>query len=140
MTKALCSDSHVGRYCSFSQHENELPLPTAFELRDDEEFLSANWIECFCMSNLTSGMKKVREEFKKHHGMTENGRFAVLNVGDARKTIYAEYDTALRIEDLQDENYPSHTSIWWPPDTLEIAITLSEMVKPHDMHPGVTEA
>ncbi len=138
MTKPLCSDSHVARYCSATRlNGNNLPMPAAFEFRDDENFLSSNWIEYFGMPDLERGMKKVREEFGRHHSTTTNGRFAVLNVGDAKKTINSEHDNELRIEDLQEEDYPSHTGIWFPRDTLGIALTLSKMVKPEDMHSGI---
>ena len=104
-------------------------------------FLSSNWIEYFDMPNLISGMRKVRVEFRKHHNMTKNGRFAVLDVGDTKKTIKSEHDTELLIEDLQDEDYPSHASInFSPEDNLVIPIILSEMVKPCDMYSGTNEA
>ena len=141
MTKALCNDSHVARYCPFTRHQDEQPLPAAFELRNGEVFLSSNWIEYFDMPNLISGMRKVRVEFRKHHNMTKNGRFAVLDVGDTKKTIKSEHDTELLIEDLQDEDYPSHASInFSPEDNLVIPIILSEMVKPCDMYSGTNEA
>lgn len=137
MTKALCDESHVARYCPFSRLKDGRPEPAAFELRNDESFLSSNWIEYFGMSDLENGMKKVRDEFQKHHSMTKKGRFAVLNVGDAKKTIEIEHGTELRIEDLQEEDYPSHAGIWFlQEDNLVISTILSEMVRPHNIHPG----
>ena len=141
MTKALCDESHVARYCTFSRLEDGHPLPAAFSIRSDEDFLSSNWIEYFDMTDLENGMKKVREEFQKHHSITKKGRFVVLNVGDTKKTIKIEHGTELWIEDLQEEDYPSHAGIWFPQeDNLVISTMLCEMVKPHDIHPGTDEA
>ena len=140
MTKGLCSDSHVARYCLYSKHSDERPMPAAFELRGNEEFLSSNWIEYFDMHDLESNLNKVRDEFEKHHSMKKNGRFAVLNVGDVKNIIEFEHGTKLRIEDLEEEDYPAHAGVWLPPDHFEIALTLSEMVKPGDMYPGTNEA
>ncbi len=117
MTEPLSSDNPVARYCLASRlGKNNLPIPGAFEFRDGEKFLSSNWIEYFDMVDLESGMKKVRDEFGRHHSITSNGRFAVLNVGDAKKTVNSEYGIELEIEDLQEDDYPSHTGIWFPRD------------------------
>ena len=141
MTKALCNESHVARYCSFSRLKDGHPEPAAFMIRNDESFLSTNWIEYFEMPDLKKGMKKVRDEFQKHHNMTKKGRFVVLNVGDTKKTIKIGHGTELRIEDLQEESYPSHTGIWFlQEDNLVISTILSEMVRPHNIHPGTNEA
>lgn len=99
MVREICSGDHVSRYCSFTQHIGGRPLPAAFEIRDAEKFLSVNWIEYFNVDGLEDGMRMVREEFRKHHGMTGNGRFAVLNVGDVKNTIelYTIPNSELRI-------------------------------------------
>ena len=139
MTKPLCSYNHVARYCSATRLSNGFPMPAAFELRDDEDFLSSNWIEYFGMMDLELGMNKVREEVCKHHSTTENGRFAILNVGEAKKTISHKHGVELRIEDLEEKDYPSHTGIWFPRDVLGIALALSEMIKQQDMHSGINQ-
>ncbi len=110
--------------------QDGIPLPAAFELREIDEYLSVNWLEHFGLPSMNNNMVLVREEFAKHHSVTVNGRFAVLNVGNAKRVVMEELGKMLCAKDLQEDDYPSHASIegYTADDNDDVPIVLSEMV------------
>ena len=72
---------HFSRYCKPSDVQDGEPLSTAFQLRENEDCLSVNWLEYFGEVGQPAAVELVRESFlRKSYQLKVNGRFAVLNV------------------------------------------------------------
>ena len=54
---------HVARYCKPSSVDEDLPVLTAFLLREGEEYISVNWLEHFGMQGLNAAVGHVRAAF-----------------------------------------------------------------------------
>jgi len=92
-------DDHISRYCRPSPiGEDGLPLATAFELRDGEDYLSMNWLEYFETLDLEQAIDHVRQAFrKKNFGISRNGGFALLQVGEVKNVILRNSDLPCKI-------------------------------------------
>ena len=140
MNQSLPDGDHISRYCKPSTiDEFGLPLASAFSLRQGEEHLSVNWLGYFRERNLSDAVKQVREAFSnKNYRVRANGRFAVLNVGEAKKAVQAAVGHALRIEHLPSDNDRSHAGIFgYTANDLVVAIELKALVTSQDVHPAV---
>ena len=132
-------DDHVARHCSAMRIEDDgSPKPTAFALRrNKDKSLSVNWIEYFNAPDFNSRMIKVQNEASKHRDI-RNGAFAILNVGNIKKTILKKLRLPLEIK--LEHDYPSHAGIYgYTADNLQITHKLAEMVKPEDMFQVVVQ-
>jgi hypothetical protein len=56
---------HVSRYCSPKQIVMGTIQASAFILRQNEEYLSVNWLEKLCRTNRDDQIKELRLSFKK---------------------------------------------------------------------------
>ena len=62
-----------------------MPMAAAFALREDEEYLSVNWIEYFEELNLIAAINKVQWTLQnKGLNIRPNGLFAVLGVKEIK--------------------------------------------------------
>lgn len=137
MTKEISDDDHVTRYCKGNHIGTDgIPLPAAFELRDTDKYLSVNWLEYFGTSDVEENLTHVRKEFIKHHSIATNARFAILNVKEIKSTIKKEFEIMLSIQDLQEEDNPSHASIEGYTNDEDVLNTLSSIIEKDDMYPG----
>lgn len=135
MPKELYDDSCVTRQCASSKVSNGRPMPAAFQL-GSHEFLSVCWLEYFGMPNQKANMIKVQKEVAKHREIRAKDQFAVLNVYEIKKTLSDMYKLAVWIEDLEEDEFPSHTGIRGYTDAdFDVAIILSDMVEEHNMYP-----
>lgn len=137
MTKEIRDDGHVVRHCKRNHIDTDgTPLPAAFELRVNEEYLSVNWLEYFGTSSIEENLVCVCKEILKHRSTTKRERFVVLNVKDVKSTIKKEFDITLSIKDLQEEDYPSHAGIWWYTNDDDVLHELAEIVEKDDVYPA----
>ena len=115
-------------------------MAAAFRPRQDEEYLSVNWLEYFSESDSTDAVQRVREVFRdKNYRVRQNGRFAVLNVGAAKTAAYEGVDRALSIDHLPVSNDQSHAAIrGYGSDDLSVAVELAALVTRQDVHPAAT--
>ena len=61
---------------------------TAFLLRENEPYLSVNWLMSEGDIGIDRSVDKVRAAFvAKGYGLRKNGRFAILNVGMVRQAL-----------------------------------------------------
>lgn len=136
------NDDQIARYCKPSCVEDGVPLVTAFLPRNDESYLSVNWLEYFRATNPSAAVDRVRDVFcKKGYGLRPNGRFAVLNVGAAKMAVYGAMRRALRIEHLPLADDDSHAGIvGYSSDDLAVALELAALVGPRDVHPPVSRS
>lgn len=88
---------------------------------------------------MSDAVEQVREAFSsKNYRVRSNGRFAVLNVGEAKKAIQAAVGHALRIEHLPSDNDRSHAGIFgYTANDLVVATELKALVTSQDVHPAV---
>ena len=74
-----------------------MPSAEAFMLKQDEEYLSVNWLEYFNAPDLTAAVERIRETFRnKRYQVRRNARFTVLNVEAAKHAIHGATKTMPR--------------------------------------------
>lgn len=115
-----------------------MPLSAAFRLKQNEEYLSVNWLEYFGVSELSGSVEGVRQAFRnKDYQVRPNARFAVLNVGAATSAIREATGTEPGIKHLPSRKDPSHAGIF--ADTSEhfaIAVELAALVTSKNVFPA----
>lgn len=134
-------DHHVSRYCSpVRVAENEdRPLPTAFQLRNGEEYVSVDWLEFHDIPDRAAQLDRVQQLFEeqRHFTLSPNGLFAVLEAGESKDAVREQTpdDRALEITHQPDPDIEmdSHSGIFNvnhnPASALMIATILSETVE-----------
>ena len=135
MTEEISDEDHVARYCPKREiSENGTPMPDAFKLRENETYLSVNWLEYFGMPTIEANMPYVREDFGRHYKISKNGKFAVLNVGRIKRKV-EESEKIVHVRHLKEDDYPSHSSIEeYARVDDSITILLAEIVERKDVY------
>ena len=130
---------HVSRYCKPSTVNNGVPLATAFTPRENEPYLSVNWLEYFHEASPSAAMKRVREAFDdKNYQVRRNGMFAVLNVGAVKAIAFDTIQMHLGIEHMPLADDPSHCGIkGYTCTDLAVAAAIATLPLPRDLHPAV---
>lgn len=130
---------HVSRYCNPSRVQGGQPLAAAFDVRTGEDYLSVNWLEFFRLPNQAQALSEVRAAFRrKPFDIKATGRFAVLNVGEARQAVKDAATIDLEVREWPDEpSDPSHSGIWgYTADDKMVSLTLRQLVRPDNVYPG----
>ena len=112
----ISNDHHVSRVCGASKlREDGTPSGTAFELRNNEEYLSVNWLEFFPETSKNEQLQKIREDQNnKGRTLPSRGKLAVLNVGRTAQEVLEVTEQKINLlfihepEDLD----PSHSGIY----------------------------
>lgn len=140
----LPDEHHVARYCKPSTVDplDRLPTVAAFQLRESDDHLSVNWLEFFGLDDHNAAMAQLRAAFDtKGYTLRPNGRFAVLNVGDAKTAINAaDLHVTLDIKHwpIDEPPDPSHSGIFgYEAAELAVAVELKALVTQDKVHPGV---
>lgn len=112
MKRMILDEHHIARHCKGSQlTEYDRPMPTAFHLKENEENLSVNWIEFYGKVTFSDGIDRIRRDVQLE--LRRKARFAVLNVGDAKKEVKTKspdkYDIA--VKHAPEISNPSHSEI-----------------------------
>lgn len=131
----LCGTDHFVRYCSKSKlDEHDQPATSAFYLRrredgQPEEGLSVNWIEHFRPASVEQAVDQIRGSIQVN--VTSNGRFALINVGDAKTTARQEYNRSLDVRHDPNCNDKSHCLVtgYTQIEDIELALVLREQTK-----------
>ena len=137
----LPDGDHTSRYCKPTViDDNGLPMTSAFELKNGENYLSTNWLEYFNERDLSSAVQCVRDAFcKKNYNLRPNGRFAVLNVSAAKTAILEATGKTLYIDHLPLNDDQSHAGIFgYTANDLLVAVELKALVRDQDVHLAVT--
>ncbi len=76
------SQNHVSRYCSPTRcTESGQAMGTAFFPRENEEYLSVNWLETFGLATRSEELEEVKRILRlKGYTLKSSGKMAVLNV------------------------------------------------------------
>ena len=132
----LPDDDHVSRYCRPSTVEYGIPTTAAFLPRSGEEYLSVNWLEYFGEPTLVTAVERIRAVFsEKGYRVSRNGRFAVLNIGDAKTAVEEATGRAVNFDYLPLDDDPSHAGIrGYTADDLAIAVELAALLIPQNVH------
>ena len=114
-------------------------MATAFALRQDDTYLSVNWLEYFGEADVGAAVNMTRGVFRrKGYEVRPNGRFAVLGVGRAKMAGLLSLGRELRIERQPLPEDPSHSGIYgYAPDDLAVQVELQALVSPSDVYPAV---
>ena len=114
-------------------------MAAAFRLRQDEEYLSVNWVEYLGAPDLTAAIERIRDVFRrKNYALRANGRFALLQVGAAKRAIHEGAGYALRFDHLPFDNDESHAGVFgYTADDLAVAAELAVLVASQDVHHAV---
>lgn len=139
MKDDIISDSdHVSRYCSPSRVEEDEPLATAFELDDDDEYLSVNWLEYWNVSGKDEAMNCIRGEFDRE--VRHNGRFAVLNVLEATDAVRETTGRRSLVTHQPTSTMDSHAGIFgFLQDEREVAAKLASIVTRDNVFYAIVE-
>ena len=136
----LLDHHNVSRYCGAMaiNESNGCPNAAAFRLRDGENYLSVNWLECFCEHNFDIALIGIRcALIKKCRSINAKSKFATLNVGDIRNMIYKRHGHLLKIIRKAEKFDKSHTGIYVCREkALIVAHDLAEQVCCSDMYSG----
>ena len=108
---------HVSRYCKPSSISLSTGRPTgaSFRLRENEAFLSINWLEELNQTSRESEINELRQVFKnKPFQVATTGVFAVINVGRTKSSVVegAPDSTVLKFIHEPEDDDPSHSGIF----------------------------
>lgn len=81
---------HISRYCKSSFVEDGQIQATAFMLRNDEEYLSVNWLEFLKCTNRGHEITEIRNIYSAKLKVGAHAKIAVLNVGEVREKVKTE--------------------------------------------------
>ncbi len=125
-------DHHVSRYCgggSLSKY-GEVTGPSFF-LKDDEEYLSVNWLELLKLGDRNSEIEEVRRVLGTKLGVGSTAKIAVLNVGDTQDHVrqnsqdHRDLRILHRPDEPPDKPDLSHSGIF---DTKEDEQLIAELI------------
>lgn len=110
---SIPDDNTVIRYCRPSSIDAGELLATAFMLRDQEEFLSVNWLERLTAEYGSAPLIYLREILiRKKLAVSPKGRFAQLHVGEIRSTLYPRLGLYPRVQSTPSPSDASHGGIF----------------------------
>lgn len=135
--KQIADTDHVARYCKKTAiAENGRPTPKAFMLRENEAFLSVNWLEYYRSLSLNKQLDKIRKSFPLK--LTDSAKFATINVGKTKAYVKDNCGINLSILHEPSPKNKSHAGIhgYRFEDDMTAAL-IAEMVQ--DVYPGVED-
>ena len=124
-------DHHVSRYCGGVSLLNGGVTGASFLLKDDEEYLSVNWLDFLGLDNRDGEIEEVRRVLATKLTLGSTAILAVLNVGDTQDHVRqnSQDDRDLRVlhrpDEPPDKPDPSHSGIF---DTNEDEQLIAELI------------
>lgn len=87
--EALPGGDNVARLCGGSHLDPETgkPAPGAFMLREDESYLSVNWLEYFAQHSHEDRLSEIRQALASKRTVGKTAILALLNVGLAIRQV-----------------------------------------------------
>jgi len=122
-------NDHVARYCKPSTVVEGEIQATAFMTREDEEYLSVNWLEELKCPDRASEIRELQDLYRrKFNRVAATARIAIVNVGTVLASVSSESpdQRLLRIlhEPITTPADPSHAGIYNIPSDDEIIAEL----------------
>ena len=108
----LPDQDHISRYCPPKTTINGQPTRTSFMLKhkQNEEFLSVNWMEYFGDVGMDAQIDKIRESIEL--SLAASGLFTVLNVGEIIDQVRRNSERQLSVLYEPTPGDPSHSGIY----------------------------
>jgi hypothetical protein len=105
---------HVARYCKATTVEDGEIQATAFMLRNDEEYLSVNWVEDLNCPDRKNEISALQELYSSKLTVRATARIAILNVGTFRAKVASESPDMRKLRVLHEPipDDPSHSGIY----------------------------
>ncbi len=130
-------ENNIARLCFPRTVNNGEIQPTAFMLREGEEYLSVNWLEYLKCSNRDCEIAEIQKVYSKKFDVRPRARIAVLNVGEVCEKVKTESSDKrnLDILHLPEETDLSHSGIYNLREDVEL---IAELIheKIHDTYPA----
>lgn len=128
--KNIPDEHHIARYCRPKHVEDDQILPEVFELRQDEEYLSCNWMEYFKEEEVLQQIKCVRNAMKNIFKLSSNGKLVRFNVGKTKSSI-----DSLQIKGIPETQNPSHAGIYSTEKdkNQDMALGLANIIQPENI-------
>ncbi|MNE66023.1 hypothetical protein D3C80_1615510 [compost metagenome] len=76
----LCGGSHL-------DPETGYPGPGAFMLRNDEAYLSVNWLEFFAQFGHENRLSEIQQVLARKRSIGKTARLALINIGNAIQIV-----------------------------------------------------
>ncbi len=105
---------HVSRYCSGMRCTEERQVTgAAFLPREEEKYLSVNWLEFLNLDNRQEEIREVRKVLSSKLRLGAMANIAVLNVGEALDYVHMQSPDSRELSVLHEpeEEDPSHSGI-----------------------------
>ena len=114
-------------------------MAASFLPREDEEYLSVNWLEYLHQSDLLTALTLVRAAFRrKGFRLARSGRLAVLNASAIKTAGQEAAGRPLDLQHLPSRLDKSHAGILgYAADDLAIATELAALVALRDVHSAI---
>lgn len=136
----LPNEDHVVRYCRPTcVDQNDIPTPAAFYLRDDEAYLSVNWLEYFGLPSTHDAIGKIRESFiARSFRLGKGAKFASLQIDDIKRILHKHKRPRLSFTHQPLEKNCSHSGIFGLPEGEDplAALLLVALLKPDCVFPA----
>ena len=132
----LLPSHNISRQCRGGDLDDDgIPLEGAFRLRDNEHYLSTNWLEYFSQPDRKSQIRSVVCSLRnKGRTVRSSTVLAVLNVGSVVSECKHQLGLDLRIATLGEPDDPSHTGIFgYVENNDEVALLLASLVDPAEV-------
>lgn len=111
-------DAHrVARFCRPRQVEGEEILAAAFLPRENETYLSVNWVEFLAQATIQFELRELRVLYRRKFSVGEGAKITILNVGRVRSWVRDnspdQRNLEVRHEPLDGNGQdPSHSGIF----------------------------
>jgi len=132
--ESVPDSDHISRFCKPTQAPDGQIQATAFLLRQGEESLSVNWLECLgCIDrdHEISELKKIYTSSFDRIGA--QARIVILNVGNVKEKVTTESadkrEISILHDPIEEPPIPSHCGIYnLKPDNELIAELIREAI------------
>jgi hypothetical protein len=121
--EVIPNSDHVAHYCGGSTIQEDGGISAAaFMLRQNEEYLSVNWLECLASAERSAQIRNLQGVYASKLRVGANARIAVLNVGILRAKVEQESpdQRILSVKHEPEDDDPSHSGIYGLPHDDEI--------------------
>ena len=124
----IIDNYNLARYCKPATiSANGKPSSTAFQLRKNEEYLSTECLEYFNLSSEDKSIPCAIKIINEKLHISNDGKIAVLNVGEIKNSIKRELDFLLLIKQISND---SHVGIFFTEiQNLVISHIISNNIK-----------
>ncbi|MBN2286959.1 MAG: hypothetical protein JXI43_10960 [Tissierellales bacterium] len=111
-------NNHITRFCFRKHISDEQIQPSAFLLRESEEYLSVNWLEYLNCACREQEINKIRSIYKSNLTIKPRDKIALFNVGRVKYEVFNKSEDNRKLEILHNPivnsniNDPSHCGIY----------------------------